>query len=42
MRRTRTRTIVVPGKGPDEGVLLDMDTILSLLDGKLSELAVVS
>jgi 1D-myo-inositol-tetrakisphosphate 5-kinase/inositol-polyphosphate multikinase len=35
-------TNVVPGKGPDEGVLLGMDTILRLLDGRLSELAVFS
>jgi 1D-myo-inositol-tetrakisphosphate 5-kinase/inositol-polyphosphate multikinase len=35
-------TTVVPGKGPDEGVLLGMDTILRLLDGRLSELAVFS
>ena len=35
-------TIVVPGKGPDEGVLLGMDTVLGLLDGRLSELAVFS
>jgi hypothetical protein len=31
-------TKVVPGKGLDEGVLLGMDTILRLLDGRLSEL----
>jgi len=35
-------TNVVPGKGPDEGVLLGMDTILKLLDGRLSEIAVFS
>ena len=35
-------TTVVPGKGPDEGVLLGLDTILRLLDGRLSELAVFS
>ena len=35
-------TIVVPSKGPDEGVLLGIDTILRLLDGRLSELAVFS
>jgi len=35
-------TTVVPGKGPDVGVLLGMDTILRLLDGRLSELAVFS
>ena len=35
-------TTVVPGKGPDEGVILGMDTILKLLDGRLSELAVFS
>ena len=35
-------TNVVPGKGPDEGVLLGMDTILRLLHGRFSELAIVS
>ncbi|KIM49710.1 hypothetical protein M413DRAFT_438862 [Hebeloma cylindrosporum] len=35
-------TSVAPGKGPDEGVLLGIDTILRLLDGRLSELAVFS
>jgi len=35
-------TTIVPGKGPDEGVLLGMDTVLKLLDGRLSELAVFS
>ena len=35
-------TTVVPGKGPDGGVLLGIDTILRLLDGRLSELAVFS
>ena len=35
-------TIIVPGKEPDEGVLLGMDTILRLLDSRLSELVVVS
>jgi len=35
-------TTLVPGKGPDEGVLLGMDTVLRLLDGRLSELATSS
>ncbi|CAA7260949.1 unnamed protein product [Cyclocybe aegerita] len=29
-------TSVVPGKGPDEGVLLGMDTVLNLLDARLA------
>ncbi|KAJ3503479.1 hypothetical protein NLJ89_g8414 [Agrocybe chaxingu] len=31
-------TSVVPGKGPDEGVLLGMDTVLNLLDARLAEI----
>ncbi|KXN91930.1 Inositol polyphosphate multikinase [Leucoagaricus sp. SymC.cos] len=32
-------TKVVPGEGPDKGVLLGMDTVLKLLDGRLESLA---
>ncbi|KAF5349488.1 hypothetical protein D9756_008917 [Leucocoprinus leucothites] len=32
-------TKVVPGQGPDEGVLLGMDTVLRLLDGRIKEIA---
>ncbi|KAG6836501.1 hypothetical protein H0H93_007430 [Arthromyces matolae] len=30
-------TQLVPGKGPDEGVLLGMDTLLKLIDGRIAE-----
>ncbi|KAJ3570002.1 hypothetical protein NP233_g4690 [Leucocoprinus birnbaumii] len=32
-------TKVVPGEGPDKGVLLGMDTVLMLLDGRIKEIA---
>ena len=31
-------TMVVPGEGPDEGVLLGMDTTLKLLDGRVAQI----
>ncbi|KAF8061549.1 hypothetical protein FPV67DRAFT_284732 [Lyophyllum atratum] len=31
-------THLLPGEGPDEGVLLGMDTILKLLDGRIAQL----
>ena len=31
-------TKVVPGEGPDEGVLLGMDTTLRLLDGRIAQI----
>ena len=33
-------TILVPGQGPDEGVLLGMDTVLRLLQARLDEIQV--
>ena len=31
-------TKVVPGEGPDEGVLLGIDTTLKLLDGRIAQI----
>jgi len=33
-------TLLVPGKGPDDGVLKGMDTVLKLLDSRIEELTV--
>ncbi|GBE82832.1 hypothetical protein SCP_0412190 [Sparassis crispa] len=35
-------TRIVPGRGPDEGVLLGLETVLSLLDGRIDEIRAVS
>jgi len=32
-------THLAPGEGPDEGVLLGLDTVLRLLDGRISQLS---
>ena len=32
-------TRLAPGEGPDEGVLLGLDTILRLLNGRISQLS---
>ena len=31
-------THYVPGEGPDEGILLGVDTVLKLLDGRIAEI----
>ncbi|KAL6308636.1 hypothetical protein BKA93DRAFT_725219 [Sparassis latifolia] len=35
-------TRIVPGRGPDEGVLLGLETVLNLLDGRIDEIRAVS